>query len=170
MGSEDRSQGTYGRRGHPGTARQHGIAEPPVPRAEEARGTGPASPGRAGAIASAAQRACPPAGLSELADPAAVAEIGYPVLVRAAYGGGGRGMRIVSDPAGLADATESAQREGESAFGNGTLFIERFIDNTRHVEVQILGDHEGTVTPLFERECSIQRVTRRSSKRRRRRR
>ncbi len=107
-------------------------------------------------IASAAQRACAPAGISGLADPGAVAEIGYPVLVKAASGGG-RGMRIVYHPAELADSIESARREAESAFGNGALFIERFIDNPRQVEVQILGDHEGTVIPLLERECPIQR-------------
>ena len=92
---------------------------------------------------------------AELAD--AAAGIGYPVLVKAAFGGGGRGMRIVTEPGGLGDAIASARREAESAFGDGTLFIERFVDNPRHVEVQILGDHEGTVVPLFERECSIQR-------------
>ncbi len=87
----------------------------------------------------------------------AAAGIGYPLLVKAAFGGGGRGMRIVAEPAGLAAAIASARREAESAFGDGTLFIERFVDNPRHVEVQIFGDHEGTVVPLFERECSIQR-------------
>ncbi len=92
---------------------------------------------------------------AELAE--AAAGIGYPLLVKAAFGGGGRGMRIVTEPGGLADAIASARREAESAFGDGTLFIERFIDNPRHVEVQILGDQEGTVVPLFERECSIQR-------------
>ena len=66
-------------------------------------------------------------------------------------------MRIVTAPGGLAEAIASARREAESAFGDGTLFIERFVDNPRHVEVQILGDHDGTVVPLFERECSIQR-------------
>jgi propionyl-CoA carboxylase alpha chain len=88
---------------------------------------------------------------------AAAAGIGYPLLVKAAFGGGGRGMRIVTEPGGLGDAIASARREAESAFGDDTLFIERFVDNPRHVEVQILGDHEGTVVPLFERECSIQR-------------
>ena len=87
----------------------------------------------------------------------AAAGIGYPLLVKAAFGGGGRGMRIVTEPGGLADAIANARREADSAFGDGTLFIERFVDNPRHVEVQILGDHEGTVVPLFERECSIQR-------------
>jgi acyl-CoA carboxylase subunit alpha len=95
------------------------------------------------------------AGPADLA--AAVAEIGYPALVKAAYGGGGRGMRIVTGPDDLAGAIASAQREAESAFGDSTLFIERFIDNPRHIEVQILGDQEGTVVALFERECSIQR-------------
>jgi propionyl-CoA carboxylase alpha chain len=87
----------------------------------------------------------------------AAAEIGYPLLVKAAFGGGGRGMRIVTEPAGLPDAIESATREAEAAFGDGTLFIERFIDNPRHIEVQILGDQDGRVVALFERECSIQR-------------
>jgi acyl-CoA carboxylase subunit alpha len=88
---------------------------------------------------------------------AAAAGIGYPLLVKATFGGGGRGMRIVTEPAGLPAAIASARREAQSAFGEGTLFIERFVDNPRHVEVQILGDAEGTVVPLFERECSIQR-------------
>jgi propionyl-CoA carboxylase alpha chain len=87
----------------------------------------------------------------------AAAGIGYPVLVKAVFGGGGRGMRIVRDSADLADAVASARREAESAFGNGDLFLERFIDSPRHIEVQILGDAHGAVVPLFERECSIQR-------------
>jgi propionyl-CoA carboxylase alpha chain len=88
---------------------------------------------------------------------AAAAAIGYPVLVKAAFGGGGRGMRIVAGPADLPEAVASARREAESAFGDGTLFIERFVDSPRHIEVQILGDDTGTVIALFERECSIQR-------------
>jgi propionyl-CoA carboxylase alpha chain len=88
---------------------------------------------------------------------AAAAAIGYPVLVKAAFGGGGRGMRIVAGPAELPEAVASARREAESAFGDGTLFIERFVDSPRHIEVQILGDDAGTVIALFERECSIQR-------------
>jgi propionyl-CoA carboxylase alpha chain len=99
----------------------------------------------------------PPADSADADLAEAAAGIGYPLLVKAAFGGGGRGMRIVTEPGGLAEAIASARREAESAFGNGALFIERFIDNPRHVEVQIIGDHEGTVVPLFERECSIQR-------------
>jgi propionyl-CoA carboxylase alpha chain len=88
---------------------------------------------------------------------AAAAQIGLPVLVKAAFGGGGRGMRIVRDLGGIADAVASARREAASAFGNGTVFLERYVDSPRHIEVQIVGDHGGTVVHLFERECSIQR-------------
>jgi propionyl-CoA carboxylase alpha chain len=84
-------------------------------------------------------------------------EIGYPVLVKAAFGGGGRGMRVVRDEADLADAVEGARREAASAFGDGTVFLERYVDAPRHVEVQIFGDSHGNVVDLFERECSIQR-------------
>ncbi|TCK26018.1 acetyl/propionyl/methylcrotonyl-CoA carboxylase subunit alpha [Pseudonocardia endophytica] len=90
--------------------------------------------------------------LSTIAD-----EIGFPVLVKAAFGGGGRGMRVVRSAADLRDAVEGARREAESAFGDGTVFLERFVVDPRHVEVQILGDTHGTVVHLFERECSIQR-------------
>jgi propionyl-CoA carboxylase alpha chain len=88
---------------------------------------------------------------------AAAGEAGFPVLVKAAFGGGGRGMRLVTDPAELAGAVTSARREAASAFGDGTVFLERFVTDPRHVEVQILGDTAGTVVHLFERECSIQR-------------
>ncbi|GAA4782559.1 biotin carboxylase N-terminal domain-containing protein [Actinomycetospora chlora] len=84
-------------------------------------------------------------------------EIGFPVLVKAAFGGGGRGMRIVHDADEVADAVAGARREAASAFGDGTVFLERFVEDPRHVEVQILGDTHGTVVHLFERECSIQR-------------
>ncbi len=87
----------------------------------------------------------------------AAEDIGFPVLVKAAYGGGGRGMRIVADPGDIAGAVASARREAASAFGNGTVFLERFVESPRHIEVQILGDQAGTVVHLFERECSIQR-------------
>jgi propionyl-CoA carboxylase alpha chain len=99
--------------------------------------------------------AADPANAAELAR--AAAAIGYPVLVKASFGGGGRGMRIVAEPSALAAAVASARHEAQSAFGDGTLFIERFVDNSRHIEVQILGDAHGTVVALFERECSIQR-------------
>ncbi|SCE72988.1 propionyl-CoA carboxylase alpha chain [Micromonospora viridifaciens] len=82
---------------------------------------------------------------------------GFPVLVKAAAGGGGRGMRIVRDAAGLAEAVASARREAAAAFGDGTVFIEPYVERGRHVEVQILGDTHGTVVALGERDCSIQR-------------
>ncbi|MCW2582577.1 MAG: Methylcrotonoyl-CoA carboxylase [Klenkia sp.] len=88
---------------------------------------------------------------------AEAARIGYPVLVKAAFGGGGRGMRIVTAPAGLVEAVDSARREAVSAFGDGTVFLERYVERPRHVEVQVVGDTHGTVVHLFERECSIQR-------------
>ncbi len=88
---------------------------------------------------------------------AAAAEIGLPVLVKAAFGGGGRGMRIVRELGDVPEAVASARREAASAFGNGTVFLERYVDSPRHIEVQIVGDHGGTVVHLFERECSIQR-------------
>ncbi|MEV6811513.1 biotin carboxylase N-terminal domain-containing protein [Micromonospora sp. NPDC051296] len=81
----------------------------------------------------------------------------FPVLVKASAGGGGRGMRIVRDAAGLAEAIASARREAASAFGDGTVFIERYVERGRHVEVQIIGDRHGAVLALGERDCSIQR-------------
>jgi acetyl/propionyl-CoA carboxylase alpha subunit len=87
----------------------------------------------------------------------AAAELGWPVLVKASAGGGGRGMRVVEGPDDLADAVTSAAREAAAAFGDGTVFLEPYVARPRHVEVQILGDSHGTVVHLFERECSIQR-------------
>jgi acetyl/propionyl-CoA carboxylase alpha subunit len=83
--------------------------------------------------------------------------IGFPLLVKASAGGGGRGMRVVRREADLDEALEAAAREAEAAFGDGTLFVERYLEAPRHVEVQVFGDHQGTVAHLFERECSIQR-------------
>jgi acetyl/propionyl-CoA carboxylase alpha subunit len=83
--------------------------------------------------------------------------IGFPIMVKAAFGGGGRGMRVVHQPDQLAEAAAEAQREAASAFGDGTVFLERFVEAPRHVEVQVLGDNYGNVVHLFERECSIQR-------------
>ncbi len=84
-------------------------------------------------------------------------DVPMPALVKAAAGGGGRGMRVVRDRAELADAVAAASREATSAFGDGTVFIEPFLEHGRHVEVQIVGDHDGHVIHLGERECSIQR-------------
>ena len=96
--------------------------------------------------------------LTESADAARAAEkIGYPVLIKAAAGGGGRGMRIVEQPKDLAQAIASARREATASFRDGTVFLERWLTKSRHVEIQILGDRHGNLVHLFERECSIQR-------------
>ena len=84
-------------------------------------------------------------------------DIGYPVIVKATAGGGGRGMRIVRAPAELSHAVKTAQREAEAAFGVGDVYIEKYVESPRHIEFQILGDHFGQVVHLGERECSIQR-------------
>ncbi len=88
---------------------------------------------------------------------AAAEEIGFPVLVKASSGGGGKGMRAVSDPAHLRDALEAARREAESAFADGALYLERLLIRPRHIEIQIFGDSHGQVVHIGERECSIQR-------------
>jgi propionyl-CoA carboxylase alpha chain len=96
--------------------------------------------------------------LTEGADAAAAAQrIGYPVLIKAAAGGGGRGMRVVESPAGLDQAIAGARREATASFGNGTVFLERWLTGSRHIEIQVLGDRHGNLVHLFERECSIQR-------------
>src|SRR5213083_1689842 len=84
-------------------------------------------------------------------------EIGYPVIVKATAGGGGRGMRVVRAPGELSHAVKTAQREAEAAFGVGDVYIEKYVESPRHIEFQILGDHHGSVAHLGERECSIQR-------------
>lgn len=84
------------------------------------------------------------------------ARIGYPVLIKAAHGGGGRGMKLVESDAGLAEAWALASAEAEAAFGDGTVFLERYVTDAKHVEVQILGDRHGTRIHLGERECSVQ--------------
>ena len=87
----------------------------------------------------------------------AAAKIGLPILVKASFGGGGRGMRIVRSIDELPEAVAGARREAASAFGDGTIFLEKFVERPRHIEVQIFGDRYGTVVHLGERECSIQR-------------
>ena len=114
----------------------------------------------------AAKRAMDAAGVPTLpshevapgADVAAPAHaIGYPLLVKASAGGGGKGMRVVETPDDLQAAIEAARREAAGAFGDDTVFLERWLARTRHVEVQVLGDQLGNVVHCFERECSIQR-------------
>ena len=87
----------------------------------------------------------------------AAEEIGLPVLLKAAAGGGGRGMQIVRELSGLRSAFETATAEAAAAFGDGTLYVERFIGNARHIEIQILGDRHGNVIHLGERDCTLQR-------------
>ena len=84
-------------------------------------------------------------------------DVGFPLLVKAAAGGGGRGMRIVRHPAELDEALEAAKREAKAGFGDETVFLERYLDRPRHVEIQLLADAHGTAIHLGERDCSIQR-------------
>jgi len=85
------------------------------------------------------------------------AEIGYPVIVKAAMGGGGRGMRVVEEESQLAPRLEEAQGEARSAFGDASVFLEKYVRRARHLEVQILADHHGNLLHLYERDCSVQR-------------
>ncbi|MBW3581754.1 MAG: acetyl-CoA carboxylase biotin carboxylase subunit [Euryarchaeota archaeon] len=105
----------------------------------------PVSPGSEGALPDATEAARVAAG------------VGYPVMLKAAAGGGGIGMRVVADEAGMADAFEGARSTAEAAFGVPDVFLEKFIERPRHIEVQVIGDHHGNVVHLGERECSIQR-------------
>jgi pyruvate carboxylase len=84
-------------------------------------------------------------------------QLGWPVILKAAHGGGGRGMRVVHREDELAAALETAQRESQSAFGSSAVFVEKFIQRARHIEVQLLGDTHGNLVHLFERDCSVQR-------------
>ena len=87
----------------------------------------------------------------------AAKKIGFPLIVKAAFGGGGRGMRVVKDAKDLLPLLEEAQGEAERAFGNSSVFLERYIGRAKHIEVQILGDKQGNVVHLHERDCSVQR-------------
>lgn len=83
--------------------------------------------------------------------------VGYPILVKASAGGGGRGMRVVNEPSTLAASIDAAKRESKNAFGDDSLLIERYFGDVRHIEVQMIGDMHGNVVHCFERECTIQR-------------
>ncbi len=95
-------------------------------------------------------------------------ELGYPLIVKAAAGGGGKGMKIVRGSEEAARAFESASREGQSYFADSSVYVERYLEDPRHVEVQVLADAHGNVIHLGERDCTIQRRHRSSSRRRRR--
>jgi 3-methylcrotonyl-CoA carboxylase alpha subunit len=102
-----------------------------------------------------------PGYMGENQDPAFLAEraaeIGYPVLIKAVAGGGGKGMRKVETPNDFADALASCQREASASFGNAHVLIEKYIQRPRHIEVQVFGDTHGNIVHLFERDCSLQR-------------
>src|SRR3954468_8604071 len=87
----------------------------------------------------------------------AARKIGFPVLIKAAAGGGGKGMRLVTSDAEFAAAFDGARREATSAFGDGTVYLEKAIERPRHIEIQVFGDHHGNLVHLGERDCSIQR-------------
>lgn len=92
-----------------------------------------------------------------ISDAHIVALIDTLVIIKAAMGGGGRGMRVVRQETEFKNAFERAVSEAKSAFGDGTVFIERFLERPRHIEVQLLGDSQGNIVHLFERDCSVQR-------------
>jgi acyl-CoA carboxylase subunit alpha len=118
-------------------------------------GPSPAAIGKMGSKVEA-KRLMREAGVPVLPDGDAE-DVGYPLLVKASAGGGGKGMRIVRSPEDLNGAIEAAKREAQAAFGDDTVFLERYVDAPRHVEIQIFGDSGGRVVHLGERECSIQR-------------
>jgi acetyl-CoA carboxylase biotin carboxylase subunit len=84
-------------------------------------------------------------------------DVGFPVLIKATAGGGGRGMRVAANDLALKSALQQAQQEAEAAFGNGAVYLEKYIEQPRHVEVQVLADHHGNAVHLWERDCSVQR-------------
>ena len=128
----------------------------PLPEAIRSMG----SKTEARAIMSAAGVPIVPGGQGIESIDAAVEEagkIGYPIMIKAAFGGGGKGMRAVYDEKALRSGVESASREAKSAFGDGTVYLEKFLENPRHIEIQVLADNYGNVIHIGERECSIQR-------------
>ena len=116
---------------------------------------------RAKALMEAARLPVVPGGGDASDDPEIVAsmvrKVGLPALLKPSAGGGGKGMRVITDLADVSDAVDSAIRIARSSFGDGRLIVERYIDNPRHIEVQVFGDTHGNVVHLFERECSLQR-------------
>jgi acetyl/propionyl-CoA carboxylase alpha subunit len=116
----------------------------------------PAEALRLGGDKLAARRIAREAGVPTLPEGSAE-EIGFPLVVKAAAGGGGRGMRVVRSRSELDEALEAAEREAAGAFGDGTLYLERYLERPRHVEVQLLADAHGNVVALGERDCSVQR-------------
>ena len=88
---------------------------------------------------------------------ATAGRLGYPIILKAAHGGGGRGMRVVREAAEFQDAFEAARRESLTAFGSPAIFVEKFVQQARHIEVQLLGDQHGNLMHLYERDCSVQR-------------
>ena len=84
-------------------------------------------------------------------------DIGYPIIIKATAGGGGKGMRVVEEESELINAYQMASNEASAAFGNGAVYVEKFVKNPRHIEIQVLSDPNGNAVHLFERDCSIQR-------------
>ena len=114
-------------------------------RAAAQRASVPVIPGTTGTVTDATQ----PLRLAE--------DVGWPIAIKAAFGGGGRGMKVVYDAAAVQDTLDSARREADASFGRGECYVERYLPNPRHVEVQVLGDHDGRVIHLGDRDCSLQR-------------
>jgi acetyl-CoA carboxylase, biotin carboxylase subunit len=128
------------------------------PRPETIRAVGDKLGARALAEQAGVQMTPGSLGLKSVADALKWAEtLGYPVISKASAGGGGRGMRIARDPDELGRSFEQATYEAQEAFGDGTLYLETFVENARHVEVQVLGDGEGKVVHFGERDCTLQR-------------
>ncbi len=129
----------------------------PTPEAMEALG----DKNRARKLARSANVSCVPGSDGVLSDPneaVGIAQgIGFPVLIKAAAGGGGKGMRVANNELALQSAFSQAKAEAQAAFGNGDVYLEKYVEQPRHIEVQIIADHHGNVCHLWERDCSTQR-------------